>query len=49
MLTARGDTGGVGLGLAIAKDVAVLHGGELRLEQRAGGGPRATLLLPRPA
>lgn len=43
------DTGGVGLGLAIARDVAVLHGGELRLENRAGGGLAATLVLPRPA
>jgi signal transduction histidine kinase len=43
------ETGGVGLGLAIAKDVAVLHGGELQLENRPGGGLRATLVLPRTA
>ncbi len=40
-------TGGVGLGLAIASDAARLHGGDLRLESRPGGGLRAMLLLPR--
>ncbi len=39
-------TGGVGLGLAIAHDAARLHGGDLRLEPRPGGGLRALLLLP---
>lgn len=42
------DTGGVGLGLAIARDAAAYHGGTLILENRAGGGLRACLLLPRP-
>jgi len=40
-------TGGVGLGLAIARDAARLHGGELELGNRPGGGLAATLVLPR--
>ena len=40
-------TGGVGLGLAIARDAARLHGGELQLENHAAGGLRAVLILPR--
>jgi signal transduction histidine kinase len=40
-------TGGVGLGLTIAHDAVVLHGGKLLLENLAGGGLRATLVLPR--
>jgi two-component system osmolarity sensor histidine kinase EnvZ len=37
---------GVGLGLAIARDVARGHGGELRLSESPLGGLRATLSLP---
>lgn len=40
-------TGGVGLGLSIAKDIALLHGGDLVLTNRAQGGLCATLKLPR--
>jgi signal transduction histidine kinase len=40
------DTGGHGLGLAIARLIARGHGGDVRLENRAGGGLRATLSLP---
>jgi two-component system osmolarity sensor histidine kinase EnvZ len=43
---ARSDTGGSGLGLAIAERAARLHGGELLLEERAGGGLVAKLVLP---
>ncbi|WNO55167.1 ATP-binding protein [Stakelama saccharophila] len=43
----RRDTIGFGLGLAIVQRVARLEGGELTLENRAGGGLRATLRLPR--
>jgi len=41
------ETGGVGLGLSIARDAALLHGGELRLANRPDGGLAATLVLPR--
>ena len=37
---------GVGLGLAIARDVARGHGGELTLAESPLGGLRATVRLP---
>ncbi len=42
------ETGGVGLGLTIARTVIRGHGGEVSLENRAGGGLRAIVRLPRP-
>ena len=39
---------GVGLGLAIARDVARSHGGDIALSPSPLGGLRATLRLPRP-
>lgn len=44
--TARG-TDGSGLGLSIARSVARAHGGTLELSNRAGGGLRAEIRLPR--
>jgi two-component system osmolarity sensor histidine kinase EnvZ len=39
-------TGGVGLGLSIARDVVRNHGGDLTLEDAPGGGLRARIWLP---
>jgi two-component system osmolarity sensor histidine kinase EnvZ len=39
-------SGGVGLGLAIANDIARAHGGELVLGDSPDGGLRATVRLP---
>ena len=39
-------TGGVGLGLAIVRQIARSHGGTVSLENRAEGGLRAVLRLP---
>ncbi len=44
-----GETGGSGLGLTLAKAVAEGHGGSIALENRAEGGLRAILRLPREA
>ena len=43
------DTGGVGLGLSIARDIAQAHGGSLTLCNREPHGLQATLRLPRTA
>lgn len=40
------DTGGVGLGLAIAQSIVQVHGGRLTLSNRSSGGLRASLVLP---
>ena len=40
------ETGGVGLGLTIARDVVRNHGGDLVLEDAPGGGLRARIWLP---
>lgn len=40
------ETGGHGLGLAIARLIARGHGGDISLHNRAGGGLRATLTIP---
>lgn len=39
-------TGGAGLGLAIAQNVATAHGGSLSIDDAPGGGARVSLTLP---
>jgi signal transduction histidine kinase len=41
------DTGGTGLGLAVARTVFRAHGGDVLLSNRNGNGLRATVTLPR--
>jgi len=40
------ETGGIGLGLAVARSVARAHGGDATLENRAGSGLTARVKLP---
>jgi signal transduction histidine kinase len=40
------DSGGSGLGLTIARTVALAHGGDVLLAARPAGGLRATIALP---
>ena len=41
-----GSQGGVGLGLAICRAIAMAHGGRIRAENREGGGAAFRLFLP---
>ena len=41
------ETGGTGLGLSVARDIARAHGGELTLHNRPEGGLEVVLTLPR--
>ena len=41
------ETGGVGLGLAIAQSIVQAHRGALLLSNRATGGLRTRIVLPR--
>ncbi len=41
------ETGGIGLGLAIARSIVRAHGGELTLENSPEGGLRASVFLPK--
>jgi hypothetical protein len=40
------ETGGVGLGLPIVRNIVAAHGGEVRLANRPSGGLRASIRLP---
>ena len=40
-------SGGIGLGLPTARSIARAHGGDIVLQNRSGGGLRATVTLPR--
>ena len=40
------ETGGVGLGLPIARNIFRAHGGDVSLANRPGGGMKATITLP---
>jgi two-component system osmolarity sensor histidine kinase EnvZ len=39
-------SGGLGLGLAIARDITRAHGGDIVLDQSSMGGLKATVRLP---
>jgi signal transduction histidine kinase len=42
------ESGGAGLGLAVARGIARAHGGDVTLGDRPGAGLRATIVLPLP-
>jgi signal transduction histidine kinase len=45
--TTREDTGGTGLGLAVAREIVMKSGGTIRVEDGDGGGARFVVSLPR--
>ena len=40
------ETGGVGLGMSIAKDIALSHGGDISLSLSSKGGLKVNIILP---
>jgi signal transduction histidine kinase len=44
--TTRADTGGTGLGLAVAREIVMKDGGTIRVEDGDGGGARFVVSLP---
>ncbi|MGH3238045.1 MAG: ATP-binding protein, partial [Streptosporangiaceae bacterium] len=40
------ETGGIGLGLSIARDILRAHGGDVTLANRPSGGAKAVVTLP---
>ncbi|HSS02640.1 MAG TPA: sensor histidine kinase [Kofleriaceae bacterium] len=46
--TTRRSAGGTGLGLAVTREIAVRHGGHIRVEPGESGGARFVVSLPRP-
>jgi two-component system NtrC family sensor kinase len=45
--TTRAETGGTGLGLAVAREIVMKHGGTIRVDDGDGGGARFVVSLPR--
>lgn len=41
------ETGGTGLGLTVARTLILAHGGDIRLDDRPGGGLRVKVTIPR--
>jgi len=40
------NSGGVGLGLAIVQQIALMHGGRVKIESNPGVGTKVSILLP---
>jgi signal transduction histidine kinase len=46
-VTGRGGQGGAGLGLYLAKQIALMHGGDLTVDRSPRKGARFVLAIPR--